>query len=94
MSALVKLASVMPGEEEVNGLDCLHQVLVDMLDSDSGIVVISVMDVADVTRKAGGEEEHIAPAERRHAIGQRRGRHQHSERAAAQMDAGDGGKAA
>lgn len=53
MSALVKVAAVLPGEDEINGLDCLQSALVDALDSDGAIVIIGVMDVADVTHKAG-----------------------------------------
>lgn len=53
MSALVKLAAQLPGDEEINGLDRLQTDLVDALDGDGAIVVIGVLDVADVTHKAG-----------------------------------------
>ena len=53
MSARVKLATVLPGEEEVNGLDELQTALVDALDSETGVVVIAVLDVAAVTHAAG-----------------------------------------
>ncbi|MFT4295623.1 MAG: hypothetical protein QM582_09455 [Micropruina sp.] len=55
MSAVVKLAAQLPGEDEINGLDRLQAALVDALDGDGAIVAIAVLDVADVTHKAGGD---------------------------------------
>lgn len=55
MSAVVKLAAQLPGEDEINGLDRLQTALVDALDGDGAVVAIAVLDVADVTHKAGAD---------------------------------------
>lgn len=55
MSQLIRLSSKLPGDEEVNGLDSLHEMLVD--DPSQVVCAITWFVVPKVTRVTATQEE-------------------------------------